>query len=208
MANPSYLPRIFQANTDRLFDRVIRQVLASLPIHAELQSGVTDDLNVFLDRCAAQVDNHTANEAAKALSLTLAGLFERQLRIWGREMGVTVEGKKPGRELFRDYLPACAAAGGVDLEAGGLGTNLVEMFLVANVYRHGDGKSVRDLIAAAPARWTYDSSRYIDILPPNAEQSEQLLVEPTDVVRYAGACARFWGRADQLEFAVKEPTYG
>jgi hypothetical protein len=208
MANPSYLPRTFQANTDRLFDRVIRPVLSSLPIHAELQSGVTGDLNVFLDRCAAQVDNYTANEAAKAFSLTLAGLFERQLRIWGREMGVTIEGQKPGRELFRDYLPACAAAGRVDLEAGGLGMNIVEMFLVANVYRHGDGTSVRDLIAVAPARCNYDSSRYVDILPPNAEWSEQMLVEPTDVVRYAGACARFWGRADRLDFAMKEPTYG
>ena len=208
MAKPSYLPRNFQANIDRLFDRVIRPVMASLPIHYELQSGVTGDLNVFLDRCAAQVENHTANEAAKAFSLTLAGLFERQLRIWGREMGVTVEGQKPGREPFREYLSACAAAGGVDLEAGGLGGNLVEMFLVANVYRHGDGTSVRDLIAAAPARWNYDSSRYVDILPPNSEQSEQLLVEPCDVVRYAGACARFWGRADKLEFAVQEPKYG
>jgi len=85
-----------------MFDRVIRPVLLAMPIHDELQSGVTDDINVFLDRCAAQVDNHTANEAAKAFSLILAGLFERQLRIWGRELGVA--GKKPGRELFRIYL--------------------------------------------------------------------------------------------------------
>jgi hypothetical protein len=36
--------------------------------------------------------------------------------------------------------------------------------------------------------------RYVDLLPPNAEQSEQLLLQPTDVVRNAGACSRFWGR--------------
>ncbi|HEX7945628.1 MAG TPA: hypothetical protein VF495_13235, partial [Phenylobacterium sp.] len=80
MQNPDQLPGIFQANIDRLFQRLIRPGLAALPIHAELQSGVTDSMAVFLDRAAAQVDNYTANEAAKAFTLTLAGLFERQLR--------------------------------------------------------------------------------------------------------------------------------
>jgi hypothetical protein len=206
MDAPSYLPRNFQANIDRLFDRVVRPVLLVLPIHAELQSGVTNDMDVFLDRCAAQVDNHTANEAAKAFSLMLAGLFERQLRMWGRELGVI--GRNPGREPFRDYLRDCAKIGDVDLEAETLGANLVEMFLVANVYRHGEGTSVQDLIKLAPARWVYDPKRYVDILPPNGEQSEHLLIQPQDVVRYAGACARFWGHADKIPGAIPTPSYG
>lgn len=198
------LPRVFQANTDRLFQRLIRPGLDALPIHAELGLGEATTMDEFLDRAAAHVDNYTANEAAKAFTLTLAGLFERQLRIWGRSLGVA--GKKPGRELFREHLPECAAKGGVDL--GGIGDSLVEMFLVANVYRHGDGTSVNDLRAHAPDRWTHDPSRYADILPPNREESEQLLVRPEDVVRYAGACARFWGRADKLAGAVFDPGYG
>jgi hypothetical protein len=198
------LPRVFQANTDRLFQRLIRPGLDALPIHAELRFGEAASMEEFLDRAAAQVDNYTANEAAKAFTLTLAGLFERQLRIWGRSLGVI--GKKPGRELFREYLPLCAAAGGADLD--GISDSLVEMFLVANVVRHGDGTSVDDLRAHAPDRWTHDPSRYVDILPPNGEQSEQLLVRPEDVVRYAGACARFWGRADKLPMAVRDPPYG
>jgi hypothetical protein len=206
MSAPSYLPRNFQANVDRLFARIIGPVLLALPIHAELQSGETKDMDVFLDRCAAQVDNHTANEAAKAFSLMLAGVFERHLRIWGRELGVI--GKNPGREPFRGYLRDCAEAGKVDLEAGTLGANLIEMFLVANVYRHGDGTSVQDLIKLAPARWAYDPKRYVDILPPNGERSEQLLIQPEDVVRYAEACARFWGRADMLPGAIPNPSYG
>jgi hypothetical protein len=132
------LPRVFQANTDRLFQRLIRPGLDALPIHAELRFGEAASMDEFLDRAAAQVDNYTANEAAKAFTLTLAGLFERQLRIWGRSLGVI--GKKPGRELFREYLPLCAAAGGADLD--GISDSLVEMFLVANVFRHGDGTSV------------------------------------------------------------------
>lgn len=165
-------------------------------------------MDEFLDQAAAQVDNYTANEAAKAFTLTLAGLFERQLRIWGRGTGVTIAGYNPGREPFRDYLPLCARAADVDLQDGPIGYDLVEMFLVANVYRHGDGPSVENLRSHAPVRWTYDPSRYVDLLPPNGEQSEQLLLQPTDVVRYAGACSRFWGRADKLPMAVKDPPYG
>ncbi|HEX7948281.1 MAG TPA: hypothetical protein VF495_26685 [Phenylobacterium sp.] len=208
MQNPDQLPRIFQANIDRLFQRLIRPGLAALPIHAELQSGVTDSMTVFLKRAAAQVDNYTANEAAKAFTLTLAGLFERQLRIWGRNTGVTIQGHRPGREPFRKYLSLCAATASVDLQSSGLESNLVEMFLVANVYRHGEGASVKELQAHAPARWTYDATRYVDLLPPNSEASEQLLVGPQDVVRYAGACGRFWGRADKLPMAVTELPYG
>jgi len=81
------LPRIFQANIDRLFQLVIRPGLEALPVHPELHFGETTSLDEFLDRSAAQVDNYTANEAAKAYALILAGLFERQVRIWGRGLG-------------------------------------------------------------------------------------------------------------------------
>jgi hypothetical protein len=157
------LPRVFQANTDRLFRRLIRPGLDALPIHAELGFGEAASMDDFLDRAAAQVDNDTANEAAKAFTLTLAGLFERQLRIWGRSLGVA--GRKTGRELLREHLPECAAKAGVDL--AGVCDSLIEMFLVANVYRHGDGTSANDLRAHAPDRWTHDPLRYVDILPPN-----------------------------------------
>lgn len=207
MTQQDNLPRIFQANTDRLFQRVIDPALAALPIHPVLTFGVAATTDEFLDRAAAQVDNYTANEAAKAFTLTLAGLFERQLRIWGRGLGVAMAMHKPGREPFREYLRLCATAGDIDLDDGPVGYDLVEMFLVANVYRHGDGTSSDDLRAHAPARWAYDPGRYIDLLPPNSEQSEQLLLEPAEVVRYAAASAGFWGRADKLPMAVKDPSY-
>jgi hypothetical protein len=82
------------------------------------------------------------------------------------------------------------------------------MFLVANAFRHGDGNSVDDLRKHSPDLWTYEHSRYIDLLPPNPDASEKLLIEPDDVVRYAGACGRFWGRADKLVGAVADPPYG
>lgn len=202
------LPRIFQANIDRLFQRVIRPGLTALPIHPVLTSGEAASVEEFLERSAAQIDNYTANEAAKAFTLALAGLFERQLRIWGRGLGVTMGRHKPGREPFRDHLLLCAQVANVDLLDGSIYYDLIEMFLVANVYRHGDGTSVEDLRTHAPSRWTYDSSQYIDVLPPSAEQSEHLLVHPTEVERYAGACCKFWGRADRLPMAVEKPSFG
>lgn len=74
------LPRIFQANLDRLFDRL----MDGLPRHAVLEIGEAGGLDQFLDRASAQVDNYMANEAAKAFTLTLAGIFERQLSLWAR----------------------------------------------------------------------------------------------------------------------------
>lgn len=85
---------------------------------------------------------------------------------------------------------------------------LIEMFLVANVFRHGDGPSVADLRRHSPRLWDYERSRYVDLLPPNPDDSEKLLPQPADVVRYAGACFRFWGRADKLGGAVADPPYG
>lgn len=84
MCEPDYLPRIFQANGDRLFQRVILVGLNALPIHAELRFGEAPSMEEFLARAKAQTDNYTANEGAKAYTLALAGLFERQLRIWAR----------------------------------------------------------------------------------------------------------------------------
>ncbi|MCP2091987.1 UNVERIFIED_ORG: hypothetical protein J2Y81_008093 [Paraburkholderia sediminicola] len=196
------LPRIFQANIVRLFERVIQPGLDALPIHPELQYGEAASLDEFLDRAAAQVDNYTANEAAKAYSLILAGLFERQVRIWGRGLPVNKAGKKQGREPFLDYLMLCTKTADVD-PGSELGNDLKEMFLVANVYRHGDGPSATELKKFAPCRWLYAPSKYVDLLPPNREDSEQLLLQPADVIRYAVACARFWGYADKLPMAMR-----
>lgn len=78
------LPRIFQANVARLFERVVQPPKGALPVHSSLEGGEAATMDQFLDHAAAQVDNYTANEAAKAFTLTLAAIFERQLSIWAR----------------------------------------------------------------------------------------------------------------------------
>jgi len=69
-------------------------------------------------------------------------------------------------------------------------------------------KSVSDPRDHAPQLWDYEPSRYVDVLPPNDDESEKVLLQIRDVVRYATACARFWGYADKLPGAVPEPPYG
>ena len=101
MSEPDTLPRIFQANVDRLFQRVIVQGLNALPIHAELRFGETQSMEEFLARAKAQTDNYTANEGAKAFTLALAGLFERQLRIWARIQRTGPPRGKVWNERFR-----------------------------------------------------------------------------------------------------------
>lgn len=201
------LPRVFQANIDRLLQRVILPGLERLPVHPELAFGEAASMDVFLDGARSQVDNHTANEAAKAFTLTLAGLFERQLRIWARTRRSGPSRDKAGTERFRVLVETCAADVQIDLGERGLGQTLVEMFLVANVYRHGDGASLKDLQQHAPELWRYPASRYVDIAPPTPDESEKLLLEPRDVVRYASACGGFWRRADKLPGAVVDPPY-
>jgi hypothetical protein len=203
MSESDNLPRIFQANVDRLFQRVIVPGLNALPIHRELHYGEASSTDELLSRAAAQVDNYTANEGAKGYTLMLAGLFERQLQIWSRSRGIVLS----GQDGFRSLVDECAREAGVDLADKNLRHELMEMFLVANVFRHGDGRSVVKLSSHSPKLWAYDPSRYVDLLPPNGDASEKLLLQPSDVVRYAVACFRFWGGADKLAGAIVEPYY-
>jgi hypothetical protein len=149
-------------------------------------------------------DNYTANEAAKGYTLLLAALFERQLRIWAagchnerlRGLAQTLK--------FRPLLIECAHEAQVDLMGRRLGHTLIEMFLVANVFRHGDGRSKTDLRDHSPELWNYSRTRHVDLLPPNVHESEQLLLQPDNVFRYAGGCVL----ADKLAGAVTDAPYG
>lgn len=144
------MPRIFQANLGRFFDRVILPVMESLPAHPVPETGKARCLDQFLGRAAAQVDNYTVNEAAKAFVLTLAGLFERQMNRWARafqDAGIADMGGLIG---FEPLLAGLAEQARIDLEADGLGEALTQMFVVANVVRHGEGRSCKRLRALAP----------------------------------------------------------
>ena len=204
MALAEQLPRIFQANLDRLFVRVIQPTMDALMLHPVLEQGEAASMNEFLDRAAAQVDNYTANEAAKSFVLTLAGVFERQLSIWTTATGLTDLAKLRG---FQEQLLAGAQHASLDLAIDDLGAELNEMFTVANVVRHGEGPSCERLRVMAPALWDDAAADYIDLVPGPRRPSETLRIRRNDLVRYVRATTRFWGRADPLPMAVTNPPY-
>lgn len=201
------LPRIFQANLARLFERVIQPAMEALPIHSSLESGEAVTMDQFLDRAAAQVDNYTANEAAKAFTLTLAATFERQLSIWARAVHRDDVTDMPNARSFQDLLALCAELAGIDVGQRDLGTDLTEMLMVANVVRHGEGSSCERLKTKAPALWDDAANDYHDLLAGPPLSSEHLRVRTGELVRYIRATTRFWGLADPLPMAVIDPPY-
>lgn len=203
-ARSDQLPRIFQANLARLADRVVLPGLEA-PTHDRLVTGFAASLDQFLDRAAAQIDNYTANEAAKAYTLILAGVFERQLSLWARaihEEGLADMSRMTG---FEALLAGCAAHAAVDLDHDGLGAGLTQMFFVANVVRHGEGRSCKRLRTMAPNLWDETAEDYHDLLPGETMASEALRVRRLDLLRYIASTERFWGLADPLPMAVTDP---
>lgn len=169
------LPRIFQANLARLFERVIQPAMEGLPVHMSLERGEAATMNQFLNRASAQVDNYIANEAAKAFTLTFAAIFERQLSIWARAVHLDNGKDIPKARGFRDLLALCAGLAGINGK-GELGADLTEMFMVANVVRHGEGSSCEDLKTIAPALWDDAASDYHDLLAGPPIASGRLIV--------------------------------
>lgn len=206
-SNADQLPRVFQANLARLVDRVILPGLDALAVHPRLERGEAATLDAFLDRGAAQVDNYTANEAAKAYVLTLAAVFERQMSMWARACQIEDRSDPSRTRGFEALLTGCADQAGIDLQRDRLGSDLSRMFLVANVVRHGDGRACETLQAAAPELWGTDAPDYLDLLPGEAVVSERLRMRRRDLIRYIRATTRFWGLADPLPMAVTDPPY-
>lgn len=194
------LPRVFQANADRFYQCVVLRALGDLPTHDALVVGQTTDLGEFLDRCAAQVDNHTANEAAKAFALTLDGMFERQLSRWTNAHGVQTKNLDAA-------FKAAERIGSFDLVKAGMADDLIELHLVANVARHGEGGSCDKLKANAPQLWDNPLLDYYDLAPAPVPVSEELRIRSDDLRRYVRAIVRFWGHVDPLPNAVLDPPY-
>lgn len=200
MTADEQLPRIFQANIDRFYTCVIMTTLRQLPTHPELAVGTTSDMDELHDRCAAMVDNHTANEAAKAFALILDGMFERQISRLARQKGFDARRRC-------EILTFCAGTAGIDLAVIGVKAVLSELHHVANVVRHGEGTSCDKLRTTVPDLWRSATQDYYDLAPGPTPASEQLRIRPSDLQRYAWAIQRFWGHLDSLPGATLDPPY-
>ena len=200
MNTADLLPQTFQANVYRFYQRVILATLNQLRTHETLVVGQANNMDEFLDRCAAQVDNYTANEAAKAFVLILDGMFERQLSRFAGARGVKVKGRN-------GLVKECALIASIDLSDAGITSELRELHLFANTVRHGEGSSCTELKAIAPKLWDNSSQDYYDLVPGPVSASDELRIQSDDLRRYVRAVVRFWGHVDPLPTAVPNPSY-
>jgi hypothetical protein len=104
-------------------------------------------------------------------------------------------------------LPACVQIGSINLAAAGMAYDLEELHLVANVVRHGEGRSCKELQATAPLLWDDAPRDYYDLAPGSTPTSDLLRIRIDNLRRYARAIVRFWGHADPLPMATLDPPY-
>jgi len=208
MQQAEQLPRIFQANIARLFSRVIQPVLCDLTVHPELQTGLAPTMDVYLDRCAQQVDNYTANEANKVYALVLIALFERQFRLWAG-LVIPPDAKiDTKREPFLRLFGTATTAAEVKIESTTLRTTIEEAFEVGNVVRHGEGRALLRIQDVAPHLIDRSARTYIDLVAQDTPDSEWLHLGRHDVERYAGAIVEYWGLADKQAAAAGASNFG
>lgn len=195
-----YLPRVFQANASRFYQSILAKVFEEIASPKAVQVEETSSIDEFLDRCAALVDNHTANETAKAFALSLDGMFERQISRW-------ISGHRQHAKYLQPALRVAERIGSFDAKAEAIADDLGEMHLVANVVRHGEGNACKKLKVQAPHLFESSEPSYYDIAAGPVPTSEALRLGHDDVKRYTRAIVRFWGLADPLESAELDPPF-
>ena len=190
------LPRTYQADLDRLYRRVIRPALDELPIGSTEGRGVVTEMEEFLDNAQRQTSALLAQEARRGFALTLAAVFERQIVAWIADRAVDLPSKEK-RASFAEQVSAAANFGGVDLNYQSLGAVIVELHTLANVVRHGEGRSLVELRSNAPHVWKDSGS----------QEPQALAITDLHFRRYMMALGRFWGMADKEPMAIVDPPY-
>lgn len=202
------LPRIFQADLDRFYTRVVLPALASLPLYDEVKtSGSAASMTEFLEQAKMHTSNLLAFEARRCFALTLDGLFERQLRIWVRVHVPENQRARVGVILVNPLIQEAAERHGLDLKTGEVGSTIEELHVVANVVRHGDGRAVKKLRQLAPHLWKYADNAISTKSEEQSILSEGIQLSDADFARYMRAVMRFWGLADREPGAVVDAPY-
>lgn len=196
-------PRICQNVTARLVERVILPGIAALPVHEDVPKSGAQSQEEFLEWAGKHFDNATASDARAAFVLILAATYERHLRRWMYRRQLHKANTMPFEQLLGaglDVLPDQGVAAELRLQ-------LLEMVLVGNVLRHGNGRSVHDLRRLAPGLWH-------DLTPEDHQwaedtylYAEQMRIGEERVRAYANAIVLFWGLADALPGAVLHRGY-
>jgi hypothetical protein len=200
------LPRKFQADVGRFYERVILPVLHELQPHADVPTGVFTSEEAFFAACEKLTFNMVAFEARRLFSLTLAGLFERQLRGWAQVHASETERAALATKPFDHLLQEIANAEGIDLIMANIDDTITELHLLANAVRHGEGFSAERLRQKHLSLWKITGE-----VGPSSRQSlltdEDVQPSDEDFARYIRAVVRFWGLADKEINAVLDGPY-
>lgn len=185
------MPRQFQADLDRFYQRVISPALSELSPYKNVEEGEFSSIDAFLDSAEKQTFNLVAHEARRCFALTLAAIFERQLQMWLEAHVPKVDKAKQNEPNFETLLNKTADGCNIDLHPNAVGDTINELHLLANAVRHGGGRSADKLRKLAPQLF----------------QSERIQLADNDFTRYMRALTRFWGLADHEFGAVIDVLY-
>lgn len=199
------LPREFQADLDRFYRLVILPALSEFRPHDDVRTGEFSSIDEFLDNSEKHTSNLVVYETRRCLALTLAAIFERQLRLWAQSHLLQADEKaKVQKMLFGDLLSKTAADHALDIKTASVCDTIKELHLLGNTVRHGDGKSADKLRQDAPGLWP------CSMQTPTVQfsnLSEGIFVSDADFTRYMRALTRFWGLADHEFDAVIDAPY-
>jgi hypothetical protein len=172
-----------QADIYRLYLKVIQPGLAeftefrSIPIEAT-------DIDSRLEAARIYTHNTLCYEIRRSFALTLAALFERQLRSW-------LLGKLPADEKVKkakwQALVAFVNRVDISITANPIMDDLDILRLVANAMRHGPGESVEILRRRAPELWNEAHTG-----PEINDPTGSMRISDDKLERFAEAIMKFW----------------
>jgi hypothetical protein len=196
-----FLPRVFQADLDRFYVRIILPTLSGIPLHDDVRTGEFTSMEEFLDNAEKHTNNVVVYEVRRSFALALAAIFQRQLQMWALKHFAEDERAKVIKMTFDALLRTVACKKKVYLTYAFVAKDIDELHLLANAVRHGDGPSLDKLRRDAP-----------HLLSGSAEVatshlSDIIRISDNHFVNYIRALMRFWGLADGEWGAVIDPPY-
>jgi hypothetical protein len=195
-----FLPRIFQADVARLYEKAMLPTLQAF--EPENQEPFPENAGQrSLDWLKVHMSNEVAFEMRKAFALTLAASFERQLRSWAKKR-LTKPAEDVEKAHFEPLLQEIIEQQDIAVQFDTLRETLVELHLLANAIRHGDGPSATKLAVGAPDLWTGRAPS-----PTVTSTSVDIRVHDHHLQKYIRTLIRFWGLADREPGAVLEGPY-
>jgi hypothetical protein len=128
----------------------------------------------------------------RAFGLTIGAMFERQLRYW-----LASQAPERRKEIDSTFLtkltPLIGQLGAITLEEAGVAEDIHELWLVANVVRHGDGPSLETLMPVAPTLWQHLPRHQLEA--GCIGLASEMRIKDLDLKRYTLAVMNFWAAA-------------